>query len=319
MSDTLSPTPSLCPQVKELLDFLASFNYPPLSELGAEQAREGIRRMAATKNPTPLLSVENRSIPSENHEIPVRIYRPNASPSLPVMVYCHGGGWVLCDLDTHDESCRRLAKQAECVVVSVDYRLAPEHPFPVPFDDTYKALEWVHANADKLDVDPNRISVGGDSAGGNIVAGVALKARDEKGPKIHHQLLIYPVTNVSSLDTQSYRDFDTGYRLQKAEMAWFIDQYLGEDADRSHSWVSPLLEKNLAGLPPTYLATAGFDVLRDEGEAYADALRAAGVAVEFDCFHDQVHGFMAMAHGIESSKKALDVIAARFRRGIHGE
>ena len=302
--------------IAAMLEAYAALQLPPLSSVAPALARQAVRKMTETATPTPIESVENTQIPTPSGTIPVRIYRPRSDIKLPVLVYYHGGGWVLCDLDTHDESCRKLASAGQCVLVSVDYRLAPEHPFPAGLDDAYAALNWVAAEADALHVDAERLAVGGDSAGGNLAAAVALRARDESGPALALQLLIYPVTDVARMDTDSYDAFGRGYRLDSADMAWFRDQYLDAKTDASQALVSPLRAADLSGLPAAYVATAGFDVLRDEGKAYAAALSEAGVAVQYQCFSGQVHGFMGLANTIESSALATQVIGEQLNQHL---
>ena len=225
--------------------------------------------------------------------IAVRIYRPvTDAAALPVVVYAHGGGFVFCDLDSHDGLCRNLANRIGAVMVSVDYRLAPEHPWPAAADDLYAAVRWINDNADALGIDAGRIVVGGDSAGGNLAAVTALMTRDRGGPELAGQLLLYPVI-AADFDTESYRAFGRGYYNPKPALQWYWDQYVPTVAERSHPYASPL-GADLHGLPPAVVVIAGHDPLRDEGVAYADALETAGVSVTRLSYQGGVHGFLTM-------------------------
>src|SRR5713226_1785648 len=230
----------LDPNVLLLLHAIAAEGHPPLETLPPAEARrlaaEGIKSLAG--EPEPVRSVENLKIPGE---IPIRVYTPEDEAPRPAMVYFHGGGWVVCDLDTHDVVCRAIARRAGAVVVAVDYRLGPEHKFPAAVTDSYAATEWVAANADRLGVDLKRISVGGDSAGGNLGTVVALMSRERNGPSIALQALVYPVTDLSSFETPSYREFAEGHQLSRIQMEWFRGHYLGSPEDGRHPYASPLL------------------------------------------------------------------------------
>lgn len=304
---------TLDPVIEGILCYMASLDLQPLNELAPEQARAGMKAMVPEVEPTALHSVESRDIPVSTGVVPVRVYRPADESNLPVLVFYHGGGWVVCDLDTHDEVCRQMSKRAHCVVVSVDYRLAPEHVFPAAVDDAYQALCWVAQSAQELGVDVDRLAVAGDSAGGNLAAVVCAIARDNKGPAICYQSLWYPVTNVHSMDTASYQQFAQGYRLEKTGMEWFVDHYLSDSSLASHPNVSPLLASDLSGLPKSYVMTAGFDVLRDEGKQYAQALSHAGNDVEYECFESMIHGFMNMGEVAPAAQQALESVAKRLR------
>jgi acetyl esterase len=250
--------------------------------------------------------------------IPLRVYRPAgvaAGTALPALVFFHGGGWVIGDLDTHDVLCRQLTAEAGIVVVAVDYRLAPEAKFPAAADDAWAATTWVAANAPRLGVDASRLAVGGDSAGGNLAAVVALMARDAGAPQIRLQTLLYPVVDVGT-ETRSYADFGDGYLLTRDGMRWFFDQYLASK-DQAADWrVSPLRAKSLAGAAPALVVTAGFDPLRDEGEAYAEKLRQAGVRVDYICYGGMIHGFMPMGRLIDTGNRAVSHVAASLREAL---
>jgi acetyl esterase len=234
---------------------------------------------------------------------------------LPLLVFFHGGGWVVGDIATHDTVCRHLANRAECAVVSVDYRLAPEHKFPAAVDDAYTATAWVAENAAALGVDAGRLAVGGDSAGGNLAAVVCLMARDRGAPRISYQLLVYPATD-AAMRHESIARFAEGHVLTRATMRWFYEQYLPSPEDAADWRVSPLVAADLAGLPPAYVLTAGYDPLCDEGDAYAARLAAAGVPVEHRRFPGQIHGFTTNGKIIRAADAALDEAAASLKTGL---
>jgi acetyl esterase len=264
--------------------------------------------------------VKDLEIPGPAGRIPVRVYRPSERAELPVLVYLHGGGWAICSLETHDASCRELANAADCVVVSVDYRLAPEHRFPAAPEDCYAALTWTARNAPSLGADSRRLAIGGDSAGGNLSAVVALMARDREGPRLCHQLLVYPVTD-HSFDTDSYRENADAPILTREIMQGFWGLYLSRAEDGRHPYASPLRAEDLSGLPPAHVITAEYDPLRDEGEAYARRLSAAGVPVEQRRFDGMVHGFFGFGELIDLAREAVDDAARELRRAfdaVHG-
>ncbi|WP_077211636.1 alpha/beta hydrolase [Bacillus dakarensis] len=306
---------ALDPQVKFLLEQMEAAGAPPMNTLTPEEARQGTDLRALAGEPEEVGKVENRTIPGPGGEIPVRIYTPQGQGPHPVLIYYHGGGWVIGDLDTVDVTCRLLTNKASCVVVSVDYRLAPEHKYPAAAEDSYAAAKWVAENAASIGVDPNRIAVGGDSAGGNLAAVVALMARDSGGPSICYQMLIYPVTN-HSYETASYRDNAEGYFLTKDSMVWFWNHYLREEADGKNPYASPLLAEDLSGLPPALVLTAEFDPLRDEGEAYAARLKEAGVEVESTRYNGMIHGFFWMPGVLDQGKKGIEQAANALRNAF---
>lgn len=260
--------------------------------------------------------VEDRSIPGPRGEIPIRIYTPVGAGNPPVIVYYHGGGWVVGSIDTHDAVARELANRAASIVVSVDYRLAPENPFPTAVEEAYAALAWVSQNAESLGGDATKVAVAGDSAGGNLAAVVSLMARDKSGPTIRFQALIYPVTNLSSLDTESYNNFAEGFFLTKEGMEWFRSQYLPGKEDWVNPHASPLLAKDHSNLPPAIVITAQFDPLRDEGEAYVEKLKKAGVQVKLSRYDGMIHGFVSFGDLLGEATEALDEIAAEFKRTL---
>jgi acetyl esterase len=239
-----------------------------------------------------------------------RVYVPEGPAPFPIIVYFHGGGWVTGDLEMHDVTCRRLAHRAQCVVVNVDYRLAPEHPFPAAFEDAFRATLWAHDHAADFSADHERLVVAGSSAGGNLAAAVALRARDEGGPDIQLQALIYPVLD-SALDTESMRKYATGYLLEHRLLLWYWGQYVQDPAQLRNPWAAPMAARSLAGLPPALVVTAEFDPLRDEGEAFAQRLRDEGGEAEVTRWDGQVHGFMALLGASPDADAALDDLADR--------
>jgi acetyl esterase len=305
------PTPQLDPQIEAIL--VQAGAAPPIETLTPDEARAASANAyrAQFGSVDEVFSAED----ADADGVPVRIYRPveTGEPS-PALVYFHGGGWVTGNLDTHDGIARALAKRTPCVVVAVDYRLAPEHPYPAAIDDAWTATRWASGHAQELQLDPQRIAVGGDSAGGTLAAVVAGKARDA-GLPIAAQLLIYPVTN-HAFDTPSYSDFESGYGLTRGGMQWYWTHYLGARENGDEPEVSPLRLADAGGLPRAVVVTAELDVLRDEGEAYADRLSAAGVETERRRYDGLVHGFLRMAGVVDRSQEALTEIAALLRNAL---
>ena len=297
----------LNPQAKAVLDVMAASGF----ELGGDPA--ALRAMMALA-PRPegeaVAQVEDRTIPANGAEIPVRIYRPdNSREPKPVLVWYHGGGWVIGSLDGSDYGCRIMTNAGGFVTISVDYRLAPEAKFPTAADDCYAVTKWVADNAAELGVDASRMAVGGDSAGGNLAAVVAILAKDAGGPDIKYQALIYPVTDFD-FGTPSYAENANGYLLTKDSMVWFWGHYLNNEGDGGDFKASPLRREDLKGLPPATVITAEFDPLRDEGEAYAAKLKSAGVAVESKRYDGQIHGFYANPGIDEGQQAARDIAQA---------
>ncbi len=279
-------------EVQDFLDLINGLDMPPLADQGPEAARAGYAQLASTEGPE-VAAVEDHTVTGGQHgEFAVRAYRPagsTADDALGCLVWIHGGGFVIGDLDTADSTCRVLANEAAAVVVSVDYHLAPEHPYPAAIDDVMTALDWVVTRADDLGIDPARLAVGGDSAGGNLAAVACQLARAAHTPAIAFQLLVYPAVDLAE-DHPSRRENGEGYFLTQESMVWFGRQYLA-GRDPATPRVSPLLASDLTRLPPAMVITAEFDPLRDEGAAYADALEAAGVPVERVHFEGEIHGF----------------------------
>jgi acetyl esterase len=308
----------LDPGVRALLEAIEKAGDPPLETLSPSEARKlaAERFVPVAGVLEPLRSIENLRIPGPLGEIPIRVYTPDAPGPRPAMVYFHGGGWVICDLDTHEVVCSAIAHRAGAVVVSVDYRLAPEHKFPAAVTDAYAATAWVSANAARLGVDASRISVGGDSAGGNLGAVVSLKSRNENGPAIALQALIYPVTDLSSMGTPSYVEFAEGYQLSKVLMEWFRDHYLVAAEAARDPYASPLLALDLRGLPPAVILTAECDPLRDEGEAYAKRLAEAGVPVTCTRYAGMIHPFFSLSGAIPRALDAFQQVADAVRTAV---
>jgi acetyl esterase len=276
---------------------------------------EGMAALAG--EPLEMAGVEDLEIPGPaGNQIPVRVYTPTTGQSLrPLVVYFHGGGFVIGNIDSHDATCRELAHLAEAVVVSVDYRLAPEHAGPAAAEDCYAATRWVADNAAALGGDPLRLAVAGDSAGGNLAAVVPLIARDRGGPPIAFQLLIYPVTDLT-MSQPSMEENAEGYMLTAAGLRWFYDHYLGGAGDPKDAVLSPLFASDLSGLPPALVLTAEFDPLRDEGEAYAARLIAAGVPVAVKRYDGLIHGFFAMGLVLDAARAAVAETAAQLKTAL---
>ena len=303
----------LDPEAKMLLEQMTTV-VRPFDELSVEEARAAIVTLSAAAGESEAVArVENRTVPGPRGEIPVRIYTPEGRAPFPVLVYFHGGGWVIGNLETHDGVCRHLANAAGAVVVSVDYRLAPEHPFPASGEDAYAATRWVAANAAAMGGDARRIAVGGDSAGGNLAAVVSLMARDRGGPPLVFQLLVYPVTDAPSANAASYRENAEGYFLTAKMMHWFWNHYCGKNPDLSDPYLCPLRAKDLKRLPPALVVTAEFDPLRDEGEAYAARLREAGNQADLKRYPGMIHGFFGMGPLLTKAREATKEAASALR------
>lgn len=307
---------TLDPQVQSVLERMKQLGIPSLHMLSVEQARKV--NLSSLAGPAEEVGkVENRLIPGPEGEIPIRIYTPRGEGPFSSLVYYHGGGWVVGNLESADVLCRQLANGAKCVVVSVDYRLAPENKFPSAVEDAFAAFKWVSENTTSISSKSSRIAVGGDSAGGTLAAVVSLMARDRGYQSPCFQMLFCPVTN-HSFDTQSYIENADGYGLTAGTMMWFWSHYLKNDDDGKHAYASPLLVNDLTNLPLALVITAGYDPLRDEGEAYAERLKNAGVSVEAKRYDGMVHGFylatgayeqgrIAVAQAVNALKRAFQV------------
>ena len=299
----------LHPQTRAVLDFLEALGAPPLETQDPSTARAGMEAMSVSSG------VELHDIADvDAGGIALRIYRPNARRDGGALVYVHGGGWVIGSLDTHDDVCRKLASTLDHMVISVDYRLAPEHPFPAPLDDCIAAVRWIRDHSHDLGIDPNRIAVGGDSAGGNLAAAVA----NLQPIPLCFQMLVYPVTDARRI-SDSYRENAEGYRLTASGMKWFCDHYLsGPEGSSDDPRVSPLLADSsvLASAPPALVITAEFDPLRDEGEAYARRLLESGVPCTLTRYCGQIHGFFSMSHLCDDGHGAIQQAAATTRLAL---
>lgn len=304
-------SPKVDAGVRALLEFMGSQGDPLLESMTPAEARRFTKARSAmvTGAPERVPSVVDQRIPGPLGDIPIRIYRPDVAAPSPGLLYFHGGGWVIGDLDTHDVVCRAIANRARAAVVSVDYRLAPEHKFPAAVVDCYAATEWLASNAARLGIDRSRVSVGGDSAGGNLAAVVCQKALREQGPAIASQVLVYPVTDLSSFATGSYEEFAEDHYLARSVMGWFRAHYLMNLDDALSSDASPLLAADLPGLPRALIITAECDPLRDEGEAYAKRLEQAGVPVTCTRYAGMIHPFFTMGGVIPRAQKAIQQVA----------
>ncbi|MBT3369526.1 MAG: alpha/beta hydrolase [Rhodospirillaceae bacterium] len=296
--------------IQKILDLIKQAGRPPYREQTLEEARAGYQVMVNLMDPEeePIHRSQDRSIPGPAGEIPVRVYWPREAGSgetLGVFIYLHGGGFVIGDLDTHDPLCRRLCNRGDCIVVSVDYRLAPEHPFPASGEDCIAAMNWCAANAAELGGDPSRLAIGGDSAGGNLSAVCALAARDADGPDLRLQLLIYPGV-APHQDSQSHAAFAEGYVLTRDNIAWFMEQYTGGRDLSTDPNFAPTIAADHGGQAPAEIIVAGYDPLRDEGMAYAEALSAAGVPTNLVNYEGAVHAFMQYYGASSACREAVE-------------
>jgi acetyl esterase len=310
--------PSLHPQIVQVLDAMAKAELRPIEAMTPAEARAQMEATARARKaePLPVARVEERMIPGPAGEIRLRLYWPNAPAPAPAIVYDHGGGHVIGSLDTHDLVARNLCAGVDAVVASVDYRMGPEHKFPAAVEDCVAALSWVHANAASLGIDPGRVGVHGDSAGANLAAVVALTARDAGGPKLRLQSLVYPVGDYT-LSGASYNKYAQGYGvLTRDAMAWFARHYLRSPADAEDWRASPIKAASHEGVAPAVLVVAECDVLHDDGEAYAEALRRAGVPVEYREYPGMIHGFLGMVPVVDDAMNAQRQVWAAFRRAF---
>ncbi len=309
------------PDAAKVVELIIASGRPPYPTIGHVAAREIFvaSRAILQPDPAPVAEVRDLAAKGPAGPIPLRLYRgkgTEAKSPQPTLIYFHGGGWVLGNLDSHDGVCRDIANAAQCTVISVDYRLAPEAKFPAAADDSIAAAQWIHDNAAELGVDRTRLAVGGDSAGGNLSAVVALHARDNGGPKLKLQVLIYPSADMSSV-YPSYEEFAEQLPLTRTTMDWFVDLYLKNRSEDAKDWrASPLHAKSLTGLPPAFVITAAMDPLRDEGEEFARALMKAGVPVEVKRFDGQIHGFLTMGRIVKDSAVAIAYIATELRKAF---
>jgi acetyl esterase len=309
---------SLHPQIREVLRAMAEAKLRPIEELTPAEARGQMEATARARSaePLPVARVEEQMIPSPAGEIRLRLYWPQAAAPVPAIVYYHGGGHVIGSLDTHDFVARNLCSGGGALVVSVDYRMGPEHKFPAAVDDSWAALQWVAANAESLGADPARMGVHGDSAGANLAAVVALLARDAGGPRLRLQSLVYPIADYGMVG-DSYEKYADGYGiLTRSATIWFRDHYLRKPEDANDWRASPIKAASLAGAPPAIVITAECDVLHDDGQRYAEALQRAGVPVEYNEFPGMIHGFFGMVPAVDDAMKAQRFVWAAFRRAF---
>jgi acetyl esterase len=300
-------------QTEALLETLGTGITPPTFTLSVSEGREMLDELFEVDDPEAVGEVMDTAIQGPNGEIPLRIYAPEGEGPFPVLVFFHGGGWVRGSLDGYDGLCRRLTNRSNALVVSVDYRCAPEHPFPAGFEDCYAATEWAAEYAADLGGDPDQIAVGGDSAGGNLTGAVTLAARDRDGPDLAHQLLIYPAVNSPLVRWfDSYDENESGYLLDFASVEWYLEQYV-DDADHGNQYAFPLRARDLSGLPPATVITAGFDPIRDEGIAYADRLAEDGVDVDHLHYESQIHAFVSLYEHLDDGVEAIDRLGTALR------
>lgn len=304
---------SIDPKTREILDFIASRNVPPHYELSPEEGRAAMEksREVFSGDPIELPRVEDLYADTPVGKIPLRLYAPSTEIGLPMVVFYHGGGWVLGSLDSHDHPCRMLAQRSGCMVIAVDYRLAPEHKFPAPVDDAWAALEWIAANGKTLGGNPERLGVCGDSAGGNLAAVAAQRAAAHGGPAIAHQILIYPVTDYD-FTRPSMDAYGEGFLLTLQGMRWFWDHYLDKPENAENAEACPIKASSLSGLPPAMVITAEMDVLRDEGEAYARRLKTEGVPTRLVRYEGVIHGFFSMTIS-PRTREIIEEIAQEIR------
>lgn len=311
---TLKDAGGLHPQAQKILDLLRESGIPPYDSMDPVTARAYYEKACDRGRGEPPAPAEVRdfSIPGPAGKIPVRLYRASDRGDLPILVFYHGGGFTIGSLESHDTVCRHLCAGADCIVVAVDYRLGPEHRFPAAPDDCYAALRWISANARHLGGDPQRIAVGGDSAGGNLSAVTSLTARENRGPQIVFQLLIYPGVDMTE-SLPSHVNCGEGFLLTSRLIGWFHSHYMAEGMDRTQWKASPLFAANHANLPPAHVITAGFDPLQDEGMAYARKLESAGVPVTHTHYAGMMHGFITQPRFLDDARAALAECAAKLR------
>ena len=308
----------LDPQAAALLGSMKEAGAQPFETMTPAEARvAALAFQDLGGQPEVVASVDHRFIPGPTADIPVRIYRPAGAGTgrLPGLVYLHGSGWVVLNIEVCDSFSRALANRTGCVVIAVNYQKAPEHKFPVPLDDCYAATRWVFDHAEELGVNTDRIGIIGDSAGGNLAAAVTLRARDESGPKIAYQVLVYPAVQFG-WDTPSALANAEGFLLQRATMEYFWKNYVNSPSDGQHPYCSPLAAENHSGLPPALIISAEFDPLCDDGRYYADKLEAAGVPVKFSLYGGMIHGFLWMSGVLDQSRLLVDEIGREVRSAL---
>ncbi len=308
---------SLNAQLKAYLDAMDALGTPAINSVPVDVARTMYDKGAEYSKGTPPepFAVESLLIEEGDSQLKAWLYRPSEKKKLPILVFFHGGGFTIGSLQSHDAVCRHLCVEADCLVLSVDYRLAPEHKYPAAIEDAWAATCWAVNNAKRLGGDPDRVAVGGDSAGGNLAAIVCLMAREAGDPQIAFQLLIYPLIDMTC-SMPSHTTFANGYRLTRDLITWFYESYVSKDDDITHWRASPINAHSLAGLPPAYILSAGFDPLQDENKSYAYKLEAAGVPVVHSHYGDMIHGFYTMPGILDRAREALSESAAELRRAF---
>ncbi|HZD64921.1 MAG TPA: alpha/beta hydrolase [Acidimicrobiales bacterium] len=309
---------SLDPQVQALLQQFEEQGMPRFEQMSVPQARDVAMAFRDLQGePEEVPGIDNVLVPGLAGRLPVRVYHPAPGTTPPLVVYFHGGGWVIGNIEVVDRPCRGLANASGCVVASVDYRLSPETPFPGPVEDCYSATRWLAEHAADLGADPNRVAVSGDSAGGNLAAAVTLMARDRGQPSLAYQLLVYPVTAPArGTEFASYRDNGDGYLLTRAGMEWFWDHYVRSPQEARDPYASPLFATDLGGLPPALVVTAEYDPLRDEGRAYAERLGNAGVPVTSRLSEGVIHGFMWMAGVLDAGRELIAEVGETLQKEL---
>ncbi len=316
---------ALHPQAKLLLERVAAAGRPAITELSIADARSGLVALYTTlgRSESLHLSIRDCKIPGASEELPARVYTPtragNDNDPLPLLLFIHGGGWGIGNIEAYDSTCKALAHSARCIVVAIEYRLAPEHKFPAAPDDCYAAACWLADHAEMLGGDPRRIAIGGDSAGGNLTAAVTLMARERSGPRFCCQLLIYPATQYDAR-TPSMAEYADGYLLTRDAIEWFWNHYLPDEEAGRNPIASPLLANTLSDLPPAIVVTAECDLLRDEGELYAQRLRDAGIAVNLKRYQGMIHGFISFDAVLDVADQAMldigNALRAAFARDV---
>jgi acetyl esterase len=304
----------LDPQAQNVLEMIAELNLPANHTVSPAEARANAQLRPRAQGPE-VAKVEDRTIRGHGPDIPVRVYTPAGPGPFPILAWFHGGGWVVGDLDSADGTARQLTVGANCVTVSVDYRLAPETKFPGASDDCYAATVWAAQHAAEINGDASRLAVGGDSAGGNLAAVVSLMARDRQRPALAFQLLIYPVTD-RNFATASYTNNAEGYLLSKASMEWYWDHYLSDPSEASNPYAAPLQATDLSGLPPALVVTAEYDPLCDEGEAYGARLKAAGIPTVCTRYDGMIHGFFGMWGALDKGQQAIEEASTALRKAF---
>jgi len=307
---------SLEPEISAFLESQVQLNLPPIWEMPISQARANSQlRFNYIGAKTELAEIRDTYIPGPTADLHIRIYRPSHDDSLPAMVFFHGGGWALGFIDLYDPCLSYLAKSSGCIIIAVNYQKAPEHPFPTPLEDCYATLEWVIANSEKLGVDPEKIGIGGDSAGANLAAGVAIKARDNKVLNLKFQMLIYPCL-ANDFSTPSYIEYSTGYGLTTQSMKWFWNQYLHNEEDQNNPYACPMRAQDHTNLAPAILVTAQFDPLTSDSNLYAEILKRANVHVDAREFSGMIHGFFTLLGITQRSYEALEYCSERIKEFI---